>query len=291
MCSSSTSSPDTSAAAAEQQREYDASNALAQQQLQQQQTQFDQQYSASQAQNAAELKAAQDEATRQQTQSQGALAQQQEQFAAVQAQTQQEDAAKTAAAQLDATNQQTYATGRQQLADEYTGAVNQAYSGFDDPYYQAFAQQLVNTYAPTIAQSYSDAQRGTKAAFNDAGTLDSTGAARSFAQLAAQNTTANDDLSSSATNQANDLKANINQQKGQTLSALMGSLSTANPLPAGGDPTQALSSLNSTLNTTLQAQGAPQPNVAPTFIPPSFSVATPKAVNSIYSTSYTSGLN
>lgn len=289
MCGSSkTTTPDTSGAQAEQQRQYDASNALSQQQLDQQNAQFQKQFDAANSQYAAQLQAAQDEANRQAAQSKDALTQQQAQFESVQALTRQEDEAKTAAAQLDATNQRNYATGREHLADQYTGQINAQYAGFDDPYYKAFAQKLVDTYAPQVAQGYSDAARSTKATFNDAGTLDSSGAARSFAQLAAQKTTANAQLDSSAMDQANVLKGNINQQRGNALGALMGSLSTADPLPAGGDPTQALGGLSSRLSTTMSAIGTPQANYAPNYTPPSFSVATPKARG--YYNSYASGL-
>lgn len=276
MCGSSeVTSPDTSAATAEQQRQFDASNQLAQEQLAQQNAQFQAQQKAASDQQKAQLAASQTAAQQQQAAQAAALAQQQSQFAGVQALQQQEDDAKTAAAQKDATDQQAYATGRQNLASQYTKQVNDQYAGFDDDYFNQFAQKLVDTYAPQVAQSYGDAQQSTKASFNDAGTLDSSGAAKSFATLAAQDTSANASLASSAQDQAQTLKSNVNAQKSSTLGALMGSLATANSLPAGGDPTQALQSLNSNLGATYSAAGTPTFNTTSSYTPPAFSVATP----------------
>lgn len=249
MClSPSVSAPDTSAADAEAKRQADASQAAAAAQLAQQQKIADANLAATKASNdkntaalQAELKAQQDAINRQAAAASAAQA-------AAAAQAEQQRQAAEAAAAKKAADAQAYATGRTGQISTATQGINDAYSGFDQNYYDKFSKDYVDYYNPQLQSEYDTGVKNLTYKYGNQGGLDSSAAAGELSQLLKAKNDEAGQIASGATNAANNFQSSVNNQK-QTLLSQALSASNIGPdvLPDGVDVNTSLNSISSAL--------------------------------------------
>lgn len=162
---------------------------------------------------------------------------------------QQEEQRRVAQAQRD------YSTGRQNLINDNYGRIDQAYAGFDDAYFNKFAQDFTDYFKPQLEREYRGERRDTKYAYADAGTLKSSMAAGAFGELQRKKAVGEGEIASNAQDQVLSLRAGLDQQKSAAKNQILSAATAANPaLFNSGDVSASLSGLGSQL--TNLAAGA-----------------------------------
>lgn len=125
---------------------------------------------------------------------------------------------KKAAAQTRADEQQ-----RQANLSYGNNAINSAFSGYDDPYYDKLKSNYTDFYNPQLETKFSDAQQ--QALFNNAraGTINSSAAAKTNSDLQREKGTQEQSVLSGAESYANNARQQIASQKAQLQGALSAS--------------------------------------------------------------------
>jgi hypothetical protein len=278
MCSSTkVYTPDTSQQTAEAQRENTLEDQRYQDLLAQQTTMFNQQRADDQARYDSQFSAQQTEAQRQRDLLQAEIDRQNTANATAAAQAEQERQASLAQATAHAQQVRQYVTGRQGLIDSSTQAVNDAYSGFNDQYFNDFAKSFVDYYKPQIEQDYGKQSKDLTYSYANAGNNRSSAAARAFGDLDKARTKEEAGVASSASDAANSLRDSINGQRGDALSLVLnsGAVGAAN-LPDGMSASDALGGIGSQLGALTQtarnrAQNLNRPSI--TALPFNLSLA------------------
>lgn len=184
MCKAKT--PDTSAQEAEALRQRQAEDARAEALRIADEQRYQQQRADDMARAEAQRVAQQAEADRQFQLLLGSLTQQGEAQRKFYADQKAEKDAEKAAAAQRAADSRAYVTGRQNLIDQSKAKIDEAYSGFNDTYFQKFAQDFVDTYRPQANRGYREATDKATFAYADSGNMRSSAAAKSFGDLARQ---------------------------------------------------------------------------------------------------------
>lgn len=262
-----TTVPDTSIQEAEARRQAEAET-LRQQQLLEQQRQiaaeqradaerrYQEQQAATAAENERQRKLQEDLVNRQIKQRQDELDRQEAGQRDIEAKRETERRETLAQQAKRAEESRTYATGRQELVDNARGAIDSAYAGFDDDYFNKFAQEFVDYYKPKAVKAYEGERRDTTFAYGDAGNIRSSAAARSFGDLKEQLTENEGKIANSATDEANSFRNDIEAQKSSALNTLFSSGAVgAADLPDGvTDVNGALGGIGSQLGALTQSQ-------------------------------------
>lgn len=229
------------------------------------------------AKQSADQAAAQQALVQKQIDSQNSIAAQQEaerQADLVRQQQQQDAAAATAKATADKANQDaatkaanatTYSTGAQKSLADATNTINSTYSKYDDNYYNNFASQFMQYYEPQINDQFTKANNSTTYALNDAGNLNSSGAAYTFGQIAQQKANTEASVASQALASRDALKNQVTEQQKAALNSATTAVSTAAPpdFSTIDNVNGSLGGLNSSLSNITNASA---PSIAtPTY--------------------------
>ena len=255
MCfsKSKTYVPDTSAQEAELRRQTELLQAQFQQYMAQQQQQFTEQRAADDARYTSQRTADQAEAERQRAMLQEQLDATKAGNADAAARAEALRAEETARSEAKATRSRTYAEGRNSLIDQSTAAVEGAYSGFDDGFFDDHVAKLIAASKPGLDQAYGENSRAARLALADRGNLHSSAAARALGLVQQRHQEDQGALAGSAVSASEELRASLNEQKRQALGGLINSafVGTEN-LPDGvTDPGAELSSLSSRVNSYI----------------------------------------
>jgi hypothetical protein len=267
MCSK-TSSPNTSPQDAEAARQRAAEQARAEERLRIEQEMANTQRADQERRYQEQLAAGQAEAERQRQILTGEIERRAELERGAAAQQQAERDAERAQTAERARQAREFATQRQTKMDEAKAGVDSAYAGFDDTYFQKFAQDFTSHYAPQIQREYADQRGQTTNSFADAGTLRSSMSADAFGDLTRGRGEKEAQVASAAQDRAQAFEDDILGQKNDALTAINSAGSAASPLLPDGsfDVASSLGGLNSQLGqitTTAQnrAQRVNTPNL------------------------------
>jgi hypothetical protein len=171
------------------------------------------------------------------------------------AETQATRAEATARAEAKAAAARQYAEGRNALIEKSRTAINDAYSGFDDNYFNGFANDFVNYYKPKLATEADNANRTATFSYANTGGLRSSAAARSFGDLTRQKAEKEGQVANAGIDAAGEFRNDLDTQKSDALSLLFSSGAVgADSLPDGGDAGAALAGIGSQLGALTQTQ-------------------------------------
>lgn len=244
--------PDTSAQQAEAQREAAIQEQYYQQQLAQQQDEWTRERADAEQRYQQQLQMQQAEIDRQ-----AAIQKKSADDAEALRQQQIQQAADTARRARDFASQRDTAVSS--AADE----VNKAYGGFDDAYYQNFAQQFLAANRGDVDTNYQRGQRAMTYKLADARNLNSSAAADAFGELGQDYQSGLAKVTNQASDKADALKAQISGQKSSALNAIYGLGNTAVPdFQTDTDETSALSRIRQSiqgLTSTYLPTKAPAP--------------------------------
>lgn len=155
------------------------------------------------------IQAQRDEATRQETLQRELEATRQGERNATMAQQQ---------ARADAARQ--YVEGRMALMDKGRKDVEQAFSGFDDAYFDAFAKSFVGQFKPQLERAYDKSRKDTTFGFSDTGNLRSSAAGRAFGDLRLDLVKKEGELAGAASDASTSFRNDIENQKSDALSLI-----------------------------------------------------------------------
>lgn len=269
MCTSKTSSPNISPQEAEAARQRDVENARAEERLRIEQASAQQQRADQERRYQEQLAQQRAESERQYGVVQAELERraQMEQRAAAEAQAERD--AERAQAELRARQAREFATERQTKMDTANAELDTAYAGFNDEYFNKFAQDFTSFYAPQIQREFKDQSAKTTNSYADAGTSRSSMAAAAFGDLDRGRTEKEANVSSAAIDRAQAFEDDIIGQKNEARAAIGAAGAAASPiLPDGSfDVASALGGLNGQLgqiSTTAKnrAQRVNTPNLS-----------------------------
>jgi len=164
------------------------------------------------------------------------IADQQNAFNQQQVQLQQDLQAKQQA-QVDAQAQRQteYDTGRSSLLSEGSSAIDKAFAGFNDDYFNNYASSYMAKAKDQIDQEKVQAQKQLAFGLARHGTLDSQANANAQGILAETEGRTLADQGVTATNQAGALRANVAQAKANLLGQVQASESIGSPIAAGDE--------------------------------------------------------
>jgi hypothetical protein len=254
MCSPS--QPDTSRQQAEAQREAAIQEQHYQEQLKLQQDEWDRQRQDSEARYQQQLKVAQDEIERQkgiqQKAADDAEALRQQQIK------QQEDVNRRG---------RDYASGRDTAISGAVDQINQGYAGFNDAYYQDFAQKFLDANRGDVDTSYERGTRTMKYKLADARNLNSSAAADAFGELDKDHLSGVAKVANTASDKANALKQQINAQRSAAINSVYGLGNMATPdFQNDEDEASALSRIGNAVKGVATTYAPPTPtSYAPSY--------------------------
>ena len=228
MCSK-TSSPDTSAQEAEAARQRQLEQQFAEERLRQEREIYEQQRADAERRYQEQLALQNAENERQRQMIMEEIARREERERLLEAERQAERQAKADEAAQRAQAARAYAEERNRFIDEATTGINQAYSGFDDPFFDKFAQDIVNYYKPQVRREFGAARDQTTYGFSDAGTLRSSMAAEAFGDLARERANKEARVSGEAQDRAQGFRDDINAQKNDALRSIYDAANIAPP--------------------------------------------------------------
>jgi hypothetical protein len=243
MCKSKVRQPDISAQQAEAARQREEELRLAEERRQQDLARWEQQRAADQARADAQIAAL---TKLQQDQQAAALAAQQQQQAAMEAMAAQaaadrdaerqrqaqERAQQEARAQQRAAAQRQYADGRSAAIGNAQDQINAAFGGFNDDFFNRFAEDFRSYYTPQLSRSFDDATKRVTFGLARTGNLDSSAAADAYGRLAEQRAGAEADIAAGARDTANRFRSDIDNQRRALQSEVFSALSLAPPMNA-----------------------------------------------------------
>lgn len=230
MCTNRTSSPDTSAQEAEAARQRQAEQALAEERLRQERELYEQQRADAERRYQEQLALQNAENQRQRDIILAEIARREESERAAEAQRQAERQATAASAAERAAQARAYAEERNRFIEDSTAQVNQAYAGFDDTYFNKFAQDFADYYKPRVKREYGAARDQTTYGFSDAGTLRSSMAAQSYGDLARARAEKEAGVAGEAQDRAQGFRSDIEAQRGEALRSIYDAASIAPPV-------------------------------------------------------------
>lgn len=249
MCTSKVKAPNTSAQEAEAARQRAAEQARAEERLRVEQEMATQQRADQERRYQEQLALSKAESQRQYDTLTQEFARREAQERAAAGAAQAERAAERAQAEARAQQAREFSTERQAKMDTATTGINEAYAGFDKPYFDKFAQDFTAFYAPKVQREYDENRNGVTNDYADAGTLRSSMAARAFGDLTRGKTEKEGQVAGAAVDRANAFQDDILGQKSDALTAIQSAGGAASPiLPDGSfDVSSALGGLNSQL--------------------------------------------
>lgn len=113
-----------------------------------------------------------------------------------------------------------YSEGRQALITKAESDINAAYAGFDDDFFNTFAQQFTAQHMPELERQAADKSRATTMAAARKGNLKSSASARQFGELAQEKSAAQAQLAGQGADAAQQFRSNIDGQRRDALSAI-----------------------------------------------------------------------
>lgn len=179
-----------------------------------------------------------------------------------------ERAAEIAAAEKRAADSRAYVTGRNELIDKSKADIDAAYAGFDDTYFQKFAQDFVSTYRPEANRAYKDATDKATFAFADSGNLRSSATAKAFGDLARQDQQNRGKIANGAIDASQSFRNDIDSQKSDALSLMFSSGAVGSDILPDG--VSDVSGMLSGIGSQLGALTTTAANKAKTIRAPSF---------------------
>jgi len=234
MCRQSRSRPaDTSVQDAEAARQREALIEQANLDRQLQQQLFQEQLAAEQARHNELLAAQQAEADRRYAAEQAAAEQFRQQNEAILAAQEAERANVERLAAERAQRATAYATARGDRVGAARDEINNAYSGFDDAYFDQFRQDYIGANKPQLDRAYRDTVRESRLDLADRGNLNSTAAAMFFGDLARTKAQKEAELAASAEASTRGFRNAIDSQRLDDLSSLTSSAFATQELPDG----------------------------------------------------------
>lgn len=234
MCTNKSSSPDTSAQEAEAARQRQLEQQLAEDRLRQERELYEQQRADAERRYQEQLALQNAENQRQRDLIQAEINRREEAERAAEAQRQAERQATAASAAERAAQARAYAEERNRFIEDSTAQVNQAYAGFDDTYFNKFAQEFVDYYKPQVRREYGAASNQATYGFSDAGTLRSSMAAEAFGDLARARTEKEAGVAGEAQDRAQGFRDDITTQKNDALRSIYDAASIAPPILEDG---------------------------------------------------------
>jgi hypothetical protein len=153
-----------------------------------------------------------------------------------------------------ASNARTYATGRNSLIDQVSGAIGDAFGGFDDSYYDQYASKVLGAARPELDTQYKDDRRTARLALAGSGNLNSSAAARALGRVTEKYKAGLGAKSNEAEDAATRLRGEVENQKRSALSGLLNSAFIGDEnLPDGiTDVNSSLDAITGRLNTYVR---------------------------------------
>lgn len=121
-----------------------------------------------------------------------------------------------------------------------TQNIDQAFSGFDDPYYAGYTKNYEDNYNPQLTGQYNDAYRKLVLGLSHSGNLSSSEGAREIGDLKRSYGDSQAQIGNQAVAATNALRGNVENQRSQLLQM---NTQAADPSAAGANATAALSTL------------------------------------------------
>ena len=174
-----------------------------------------------------------------------------------------------AAADQQAALTNTWETGRAAEQQTATNDVTGAFAAFTPDYYKSFTDAYVNHYQPQIDQQFGTASNQTDFGLARTGNLDSQTAADQFASLNEQKGTAEADMNNQAIGATNTLETNVTNAENNLMSQATSDATLGSPITPGSadavtadfnNTAQALNNLSTTAGDTVSSLPA-----APTY--------------------------
>lgn len=129
---------------------------------------------------------------------------------------------------------------RQGRIQQGTQSIDQAFSGFDDPYYSNYTKTYEDNYNPQLTTQYNDAYRKLVLGLSHSGNLSSSEGAREIGDLKRTYGDSQAQIANQAVSATNALRGNV---EGQRANLLQMNTQAADPSAAGANATAALSGL------------------------------------------------
>lgn len=166
-----------------------------------------------------------------------------------------QQAAAEAQAQERATAARQYSDGRTSIIDQLSGALDGAFGGFNDSYYDQYAKAVVDAGRPTLDRQYREDRRGARLALSDNGNLNSSAAARALGIVKEKYQAGLGAKANEAADAATRLRGQIDEQKRSALSGLINSAFVGDEnLPDGvTDVNSALDTITGRLNNYVRS--------------------------------------
>lgn len=160
-------------------------------------------------------------------------------------------------ADAQAGRQSEYDTGRSKLLGEGSSAIDQAFSGFNDDYFNSFKNAYMSKVSDQVNQQKVEAQKQLAFGLARQGILDSQASANKQGLLAETEGRTLADATSDATNQANTLRSNVANAKAGLLGQVQASESIGSPIAAQdeGGVQQALQTQKSVISGVTNQAG------------------------------------
>lgn len=248
------STPDTSVQDAEARRQRELEEQRYRERLAAEQARWDAERAADERRYAEQRAAQEAEAERQRAMMQAEIDRQIAAELAAEARREQERQEVLAQQQERAAQSRAYTDGRQALITEAEGAINAAYSGFDDAYFQDFARSMIQTQAPELERQATAKGRELTMGAARRGNLKSSAAARQFGDLSREKAAAQAQLAGQASDAASSFRSNIDAQRRDALTSIWsaGAVGSEN-LPDGvSDANTALGGIGAQLGALTQ---------------------------------------
>jgi hypothetical protein len=214
------STPDTSVQEAEAARQRAIEEQRARERAAAEQGRYDQQRADDERRYQAQLQAQQAEAERQRQMMQAEIERQTAEQRRIEALRESERQQIVRQQQERAEQTRQYTTGRQVLIEQAESDINAAYSGFDDGYFQDFAQSFVQQHAPELARQVQAKARGTTMDAARRGAVNSSATARQFGDLNREKVKAETQLAGEGQNAAQGFRTAIDGQKRDALTSI-----------------------------------------------------------------------
>jgi hypothetical protein len=138
-------------------------------------------------------------------------------------------------ADAQAARQSEYDTGRSKLLGEGSSAIDKAFSGFNDDYFNQFKNTYMGKVTDQVNQQKVEAQKQLAFGLARQGILDSQANANKQGLLAETEGRTIADATTDATNQANSLRSNVANAKSNLLGQVQASESVGSPIAASDE--------------------------------------------------------
>lgn len=216
----SVSAPNVSVQENEAARQRDIEEARARDRATAEQSRYDQQRADDERRYQGQLEAQRLEAERQRQMMQDEIARQTAETQRVEAMREAERQQILRQQQERAEQSRQYTTGRQVLIEQAQGQIADAYSGFDDGFFQDFARSFVQQHAPELARQVQAKARGTTMDAARRGAVNSSATARQFGDLNREKVRAETQLAGEGQNAAQGFRTSVDAQRRDALNSI-----------------------------------------------------------------------